>query len=385
MAQRGFFCVAYLDDFIGVEGSEEAAWQAVAALRSILADLGLIEATAKFVAPSRDFVALGVRFSLVDGLLAVTPQRAVSIQLLLQSILSTRTPARKSVESVVGKLLFIAPLFVHGRLRIFPWWRWLATWDAVEVASPTDHIPAEVAASANWWLRQLSGPDATRSYALSTGLQRSLSVISGVQSDSCDLGFGWVCPSIRRYLWGTWSASEVAGLSSNARELATIVLGLVTHGPLFTGHIVVAETDNFTSYCAINNQGADDDVLRLLVYILYWAAELFCFYPVVHWLQGKFNGVTDAISRGELPPDWHPSDLSPQGQGWSASQIPSCLRQLFWSEWDGGLATKPLWHHRVTQLWLRGMTSGTQMVAGICPSSVETGYAGWKATFPLFM
>ena len=382
LAQEGHWVTAYLDDFIGIAASREEAWAAVRALRRILATLGLVEATPKFVEPARDFVALGVRFDFTSGVIAVTPERAASLSQRLQSVLCGRV-SRKEVESITGRLLFVAPLFVHGRMRVYPWWRWLAGWDSLGNSGPT--APPEVAVSAQWWLRQLSPGPGDLAYSLTTALTPTLSVLVGVQSDSCDQGFGWVCPSLLRYICGEWTPEEVEALSSNARELATVVLGLVAHAPLLSGHIVVAETDNFTSFCAVNNEGADDEILRLLVNVLFWAAELFCFLPVLHWLQGSKNTVTDALSRHELPAEWLAHDGSHLVDDWTASPIPSSLRSLFWTELRPGSDTRPRLRRLVSRLWQRGTTFGPPTVAGICPISAESGYPLWKATFPLFV
>jgi hypothetical protein len=108
LAQEGHWVTAYLDDFIGIAASREEAWAAVRALRRILATLGLVEATPKFVEPARDFVALGVRFDFTSGVIAVTPERAASLSQRLQSVLCGRV-SRKEVESITGRLLFVAP------------------------------------------------------------------------------------------------------------------------------------------------------------------------------------------------------------------------------------------------------------------------------------
>ena len=375
----------FLDDFHVVGQTAERVWEVVHALREVLRDLGIEESVDKFVAPARVGVSLGTLFDLREGRVCVTPDRATKLS--AKAIHALRAPStRRDIESLAGSLLFISPLFPNSRLRLVPLWRWLAAWDSFP--SFTQLPPPECAVALRWWVSALHPSGIACGVLLDAGLEHPLSVLCGVSSDSCDFGFAWVSTSLRRYIADAWSRSEFGCMSSNLRELAAFVFGIVTHAPLLSGLVVYAQTDSTTALYAVLNQGSDRAVYRLLVAVMIWSSEFYRFRVLPSHLAGVENQVADSLSRLRWPDKWLLSDCNgePILQRYTASPISSSLRHLLspasnhsWSDGRAlelGVSSHPLY----------GGTSGALLTDALtCPCSTASYSRGLVDLWPVFV
>ena len=374
----------YLDDFHIVGRSAERVWEVVRALRVILSALGIEEAVDKFVAPSDCAISLGTQFDLRHGHVCVVPERAAKLREKISHILSTPS-SRRDIESLTGSLLFISPLFPNARLRLVCLWRWLAEWDLHPAF--TQLPTAECRLALAWWLSALHPATLSCGVSLDTGIDRPISTLCGIASDSCDFGFAWYSESLQRYIAGKWSQDEFRCMSSNLRELFALVMGVVTHAPLLSGLVVYVDTDSSTAYYAVTNQGSDRVAYRLLVAVLLWAAEFFRFVVIPRHLPGLRNQVADALSRLRWPDEWLACNSSgvPIHQLFTATPISWSLRNLLHTAcspcWQDGQALEHA--ARSHPFWL-GTTSSPSTDAVTSPCS-EASYArSLRDLWPVF-
>ncbi len=104
---EGYEVINYLDDFGGAELPDNA-FHAYEALGSTLAELGLDEASDKASPPSSKMEFLGVLFDAANMEMRVTPDRLTEIDQLLKSWSGKEIATRNELESLIGKLQFVA-------------------------------------------------------------------------------------------------------------------------------------------------------------------------------------------------------------------------------------------------------------------------------------
>jgi hypothetical protein len=338
----GTFLSVYLDDFHIIARTKQDADYAVHLLRDTLSRLGLIESVDKFHPPSTAAPTLGVFLDLARGCVWVLPEHAIKLARGIADMLSGGT-AKRQLESLVGSLNFIEPLFINARLRLVCLWRWLAQWEA---GSPwRQHPSAECRDALQWWHDALSACESHAGASFEAGIKRPIPVICGVSSDSCDTGFAWICEHLACYIAGSWRKEEFQCMSSNLRELLAFTMGIIVHAPLLSGFVVYADTDSATSFYAVLNQGSDRAAYRFLLRLMFWHAERYRFRVAPRHLPGSQNQIADRPSRGQWPDEWlRPtallsSRLEPTLARYHVNAIPLLARFPF----TGG--SPPLWVH----------------------------------------
>lgn len=115
--RRGLSTFNYLDDFIGVFPLPLATshFNEVGAL---LHHLGLEESIDKSCPPSPVMTCLGVQLNTLDFTLSVDFDRLAEIESLLQTWLYKRTTTKSSLQSLVGKLVFVSKCVRQSRVFI---------------------------------------------------------------------------------------------------------------------------------------------------------------------------------------------------------------------------------------------------------------------------
>ena len=320
----------YLDDFIVAELSQQAALETVAALRSVLSQLHLAENIDKYVAPTQHLSVLGVQIDLATGTASVTPQRRTNLIAALLNLLHSpdRRIGERDLQSITGKLQFVASRIPFARARLFPLWRLLA-----DGGAPNRHdrqlsrrLTSECIAAFRWFIEQLSDQSCCVHLWLGLSVHRPLYLLSGITTDASDIGFGAAVPSLQQYIMGTWRATEThieLGMSINARELMTIVFCCGTFATHFSGRVVHVQSDSLVSVCAISQLGSNQASLRFLVAVLCRIQETYRFVVTADHLPGISNRVADQLSRGVLPVEWtsDPTTLP----RWTRAEVPKNL------------------------------------------------------------
>ena len=117
MKSRGFSVVNYLDDFGGCE-SLSRAWLAYEELKTLLNQAGLVESQEKACPPDTNMVFLGILLNTVDLTLQVPKDKLEETKTLALSWKEKMIMTRKELESLIGKLNFLAICVRPGRVFI---------------------------------------------------------------------------------------------------------------------------------------------------------------------------------------------------------------------------------------------------------------------------
>ena len=145
--QSGYDILNYLDDFMGV-APHEHAWTAYHFLGEVLSQLGLRESITKAVAPSTVVTCLDVQFDTVNMSMSVAPFRLAEIISLLASWHLRKSCTKSALQSLVGKLMFVAKCVRQSQIfvsRILDLLR--------SIKSSTHHVrlTSEFRKDIRWW------------------------------------------------------------------------------------------------------------------------------------------------------------------------------------------------------------------------------------------
>ena len=109
--------MAYQDDFSGAETPEKAV-QADMSLGNLLTNSGLVEKQAKHISPVSVMSNLGIQFNTNTMTMEIPPDKLKAINHDLDSWLSKTIMSRKELESLIGKLAFLAKCVHPGHIFI---------------------------------------------------------------------------------------------------------------------------------------------------------------------------------------------------------------------------------------------------------------------------
>lgn len=115
MRSAGHVVYAYLDDFAGCASTKQQAVQAYTTFKALLHQLGLQLALDKCQEPVQDITWLGYRVSTNDMILSVPTDKLREIQLECSDWLQKYRVTKKALQSLLGKILHVAPCIRHAR------------------------------------------------------------------------------------------------------------------------------------------------------------------------------------------------------------------------------------------------------------------------------
>lgn len=137
----------YLDDFAGAD-TPDKAWHSYLELANVLRYTGLEESIEKACDPSTNMVFIGVLFNSENLTLKVTPERLVEILNLVNLWLRKETATLKELQSLLGKLNFVAHCVKPARIFICRMLNWLRSIQNCILPQP---IPSETKKDLKWW------------------------------------------------------------------------------------------------------------------------------------------------------------------------------------------------------------------------------------------
>jgi len=108
MARRGFTVLAYLDDFLIIEPSQQQCQIAVDTLLDLLQSLGFTINWSKVVQPSQSLCFLGVEMDTVNRVLRLPRVRVSELLDILNLTLTKRQCQKHHLQRLVGKLSWAA-------------------------------------------------------------------------------------------------------------------------------------------------------------------------------------------------------------------------------------------------------------------------------------
>ena len=308
----GFEIVNYLDDFAGAEEVEKSQ-KAFDELKVLLDCAGIVESGHKAVPPSTRMEFLGIICDTVSLTLEIPSNKLEDIFSILDVWLNKDKVKIRDIQSLVGKLNFIASCVRPGRLfmsRILNWLR------SVYNNSGWIVVPKEVPKDLLWWQNFLPLYNGVSMMAIEEWSDPDVEA----SSDACLTGCGSWCdgeffhkefPEFIRNL----------NLHINSLELLAIVVCLKTWSSKLRYKRIKIFCDNFVSVQVINT-GKSRNIFHQS------CLREICFVAAVHDFEIRAvhisscdNRISDYLSR------WH-LDLFYSKEFYAKMKDSFCLKEV---------------------------------------------------------
>lgn len=285
----GIAVLNYLDDLAGVEKKENANF-AYTCLGEVLEKCGLEESVDKACPPTEIMVFLGVLFNSITMTVEVTPERLVEIKTLVVDWLDRDSAKLNELQSLIGKLNYVAACVRPGRIFISRLLAWLRQFNGVK--DKDVEIPSEVRKDLKWWDRFLYQYNGI-SIMIYDDWSRPDEIFS---TDACLTGIGgffegnYFHKAFPDFILGReWNICIL--------EMLAIIVALRLWTDRLKGKCIVVHCDN-EAVCHVINSGRTrcpilQEGLRELCFL---SAIAQCQLRSVH-LPGTENRLSDCLSR----------------------------------------------------------------------------------------
>lgn len=198
----------------------------------------------------------------------------------------------KDLESLIGKLNWIAEVLIAGRARV----RRLSSCLWMGKSHRRNYSMANLSAGAledlKWWSALLSDPDTVKIWV--PFFTQTPPVFASTFSDAAgDVGYSLIInQTVYQGLW-----AEGVPDSSGFKELMPLLLAVQQLGEEARGRIVLLTTDNVGNVYAINKGSCKSDLSYSLLARIFEIAAKKQIYLVADWVPRDFNNFSDAVSR----------------------------------------------------------------------------------------
>ncbi|XP_078667500.1 uncharacterized protein LOC144909308 [Branchiostoma floridae x Branchiostoma belcheri] len=320
-AQDGYACVNYLDDLGGAD-TAIAAPLAFTRLGQLLGELGLQEAEEKAVPPTTRLVFLGRIVDSVSMTVEVPPARIDDTLAELHTWTLKVSARRRDVESLIGKLHFVATCVRPGRLFIS---RMILFLRAFRNRHQRLQIDAEFRKDLHWWRTFLPSCNGI-SIIPRHGWSEADAVFS---SDACLTGCGGFVNDSGEYFHAVFPSSVLDGDPCiNSLELLSILVCVRRWGGQWTGLRIVVLCDNETSVTVLNSGRTRSPFLQSCLRNIWLCAATEQFEIRAVHIPGVHNRLADHLSR------WHTSPYHPREFLHAASQLQLLDQQVDAAKWS---------------------------------------------------
>ncbi len=290
MMDMGYSVLAYLDDFGGVE-EPDTADEAFQALGRLLRDFGLQEADNKACPPSTKMEFLGILLDTQALTLEVTEKRLLEITGLVDCWLGKTHATRREIQSLVGKLNFVASCVRPGRVfisRMLTFMSGLPNRGKFQLSSDFrldlmwwhEFLPLYNGVSMMPWT-EWSEPDAV------------------VACDACLVGCGgWF---LGKYFHAGFPEAILRqDLSINCLEFLTLVVSARLWGRHWKGMRILVQCDNLVTVQVVKSGRTQNCFLQSCLRELCFLAATHEFEISAVHIAGVSNRIPDALSRWDL-------------------------------------------------------------------------------------
>ena len=287
--EEGFEALVYLDDFAGVDKPERGE-KAFKRLGEILDEVGLEESKAKANPPDTKMLFLGILFDSVEMNMQIDMDRIVAVREELEAWENKTSATKKEIQSIVGKLSFMAKCVRPGRLFIA---RMLETLKGCADKGRTE-LDREFLMDIKWWKEVMPRFNGV---SLIPGKWSQEDEVLSV--DACLTGAGGKCENeFFHTVFPEMVMQQTKDI--NQRELLTILVALKLWGKKLHNRRLKILCDNQASVRVMVSGRAKNrfmqSCLREIVYIT--ATEEVEVFPV--HIEGCNNRDADLLSRWHL-------------------------------------------------------------------------------------
>ena len=287
LTNMGYSVVNYIDDFAGVEVPCNAR-NAFEALGLVLESMGFEESAEKACPPSPRMCFLGILCDTEKMTLEVTAERLAEIKTLVYFWLFETYISRKQLESLIGKLAFVAKCVRPGRVFQSRLLEFLSGLPRRGKVLLTDDCRKDL----RWWHRFLEQFNGVRMIPLGPWSQ----VDQVVASDACLTGCGALC--VPQFFHALFPEAIVAlRLHINELELLTLAVALKVWAPLLRGKRVKLHCDNQVSVEVLTHGRSKNKFLLACLREVMWVTACFEFEICAVHIPGVENRLPDCLSR----------------------------------------------------------------------------------------
>ena len=296
MFKIGILVLNYLDDLASAEVKEHAEF-AYSTLGAVLDKCGFEEALDKSCSPSTVMTFVGVLFNTEKMTIEVTSDRLKEIRALIQFWLNKKFASLKEIQSLLGKLNFVAACVKPSRIFVSRLLVWLKV---LYKGSQTQHlIPIYVKKDLLWWHRFLP-------------LYNGVSMMLTEEWSEPDEIFSSV--SLLQGCGGFWQGKFfhvefpqsilVQNYHITILEMFAVVLAARLWSKFFKGKRIQVFCDNLAVCSVINTGRSKCTILQAcLRELTFLTAMAECEIRAVH-LESQSNRIADHLSRWSLD-DFH--------------------------------------------------------------------------------
>ena len=283
-----FNSLNYSDDLAGCEpGLGERAMVSYLKMAELLNELGLEESTDKAAAPAVEMEYLGVTFNSVTFKKSVPPAKLAELKDVLFTWLNKSTCTKRCLQSLTGKLLWVARCVRHSRCFLS---RLLSSLRTLAEQHQKLTITSEMKLDILWWytyIREFNGV----SFIINPTL------ISGTYAgDACKAGGGGYHGS---QYWSRPFPDSMQGDQPpiHLKEFWVLLISLRIWGRSWSGRAVkiLCDNDAVVEVCC-NQKPRDDRMAKFLREFLLLVVK-YKFIPVVEKISTTDNWIADYISR----------------------------------------------------------------------------------------
>ena len=179
-----FFILNYVDDFVGAE-HYKTVWAAYHALTHLLSILKVETSLDKIVTPTTRLEFLGITFDSISMTMEISKEKMREVQQELHTWLLKTTARRREVESLIGKLQFLAKCIRAGQIFLARLIQWIRGMDRRLLYQ----VPLEARKDIAWWARFVE----TYNGVSILWLIKEPSTDIILQTDACLKGYGGIC------------------------------------------------------------------------------------------------------------------------------------------------------------------------------------------------
>ena len=282
-----FFLLNYVDDFVGAE-LQEKIWEAYHALSDLLQSLRVETSRDKIVPPTLRLEFLGITFDSNTMTMEISDKKVEEIKTELSTWLYKTAAKCREVESLVGKLQFVAKCIRSGRIFLGRLIRWIRDMNR-EIRYT---IPIEAHKDIAWWSRFIQEFNGV---AL-LWLAKEPSTDKILQTDACLKGFGGICGS--SYFRGRFPKQDQK-CNIAVLEMWAVMVGLKLFVEQLRGKYFWVHVDNEAVATVLNSGGSHDTELQNTLREIALIAAKYQFVIRARFILGVTNRVADWLSR------WH--------------------------------------------------------------------------------
>lgn len=283
-AFHGHNIVVYVDDFLCLGQSEEAANKSQDFLKTLLYSLGLKDKPSKEARAARRVTFVGFVFDFPSLSISISPTRANDIIESIESVLKSKVVYPSVLRSLAGKLTFVSQVVLGGRTfvrRIYD-----ACSDSVKAIPVTNLLTADL----KWWIRYLNTFNG-QNFVHWSKLRPEVHLTT----DASNLAACGTCPTSGNWVHA-WTKPQTL-MHINVKELWAVYRSLTLWAHAWRNHDVSFAIDNTSVVSWINSSTSHSPPAMKILRKIFWLIVPLNIRLRAVWIPTDLNVAADAGSR----------------------------------------------------------------------------------------